>query len=171
MRYIVVSLCFIKFLTGSGQRTLPPPPIPGEDCSCSKYIANSGFGNCQKKYKNGRICYVNEPSTCKDLIKSKSTGKRFSWEACALPTTGASSPPPILPPPPPPSTIDSVGCSCSDSLSSSGFGNCKKVYEIGPICYVNEPSNCSDLTKSMSTGKSFSWEACKLPPPPPPPRR
>merc|ERR1712012_555812 len=135
----LLSLCnLLSCEEGSRQRTLPPPPLPEGGCSCSDYIAKNGFGNCQKKYKNGQICYVNEPSNCKDLVKSKSTGKRFSWKAC---TTAPPPPPPL--PPIQPLTMDPFGCSCSDYISSSGFGNCKKVYEIGPICYVNEPSTCS----------------------------
>ena len=167
----IVCQNYIELLTGSGQRTLPPPPLPEGGCTCSNYIANSGFGNCQKKYKNDQICYVNEPSTCKDLVKSKSTGKRFSWEACATSPPPLSTGAPSPTPPPPASTLNPAGCSCSGYISSSGFGNCKKVYKIGTICYVKEPSTCSDLRKSKSTGKSYSWEACKLLPPPPPPRK
>lgn len=46
------------------------------------------WGNCQKSYHSaskglrGPICYVNEPSACKDAVNSPSTGKHVSWEAC-----------------------------------------------------------------------------------------
>ena len=42
----------------------------------------------------------------------------------------------------------------------NSFGNCKKSYNGGPICYVNEPSNCTDLAHSKSTGRRYSWDAC-----------
>ena len=149
--------------TGLAQE-LPPPPPPGQDCSCSDYVSNTGFGNCQKIFKKSPICYVNEPSTCTDLVKSTLTGKQYSWEACTLPPPPLPSRPPLTPP-----DVDSVGCSCSDYISDSGFGNCKKLYKSGPICYVNVPSTCSDLKKSKSAGRSYSWDACA--PPPPPPRK
>ena len=87
----------------------------GASCSCSSYVANSGYGNCKKEFKNGPICYVNEPSNCKDLQESSSTGKRYSWLACPgdvgppPPPPPPPSPPPPPPPPPPqpPGTDDS----------------------------------------------------------------
>jgi len=53
------------------------------DCSCTDFVSKSGFGNCQKSYKHGPFCYVNHPSTCKDLVGSKEfRQKQYSWEAC-----------------------------------------------------------------------------------------
>ena len=53
------------------------------DCSCSDFVSSSGYGNCQKSYKHGPFCYVNQPSTCKDLVGSKDfRQKQYSWEAC-----------------------------------------------------------------------------------------
>ena len=53
------------------------------DCSCSDFVSSSGYGNCLKSYKHGPFCYVNQPSTCKDLVGSKDfRQKQYSWEAC-----------------------------------------------------------------------------------------
>ena len=43
------------------------------------------------------------------------------------------------------------------------WGNCTGIYQSGPICYVNEPSNCSDLVFSKSILRHYSWEACANP--------
>ena len=42
------------------------------------------------------------------------------------------------------------------------FGNCQSKYKSGPICYVNEPSNCTDLAFSNSQKRRYSWEACLM---------
>ena len=54
-------------------------------CSCSSYVdPDYGWGNCQKSYGKGPICYVNEPSTCTDIVDARSYGPTgYSWEACA----------------------------------------------------------------------------------------
>lgn len=55
------------------------------DCSCMDYVNADGFGNCLKQagHLRGPHCYVNQPSTCKD-IKTSTTeeGKQYSVEAC-----------------------------------------------------------------------------------------
>lgn len=60
--------------------------------------------------------------------------------------------------------VFSGDCSCSNFVdSTSGFGNCQKI-EIaskGPICYVNEPTNCSDRSLSSRMERNYSSEACK----------
>ena len=59
-----------------------------------------------------------------------------------------------------------IGCSCHDFINPNGFGQCKKgsSYEHVKgrnVCYVNRPSNCSDLTySSTNPGKKFSAAAC-----------
>ena len=57
---------------------LPP------DCSCSSFVNKNGFGKCLKDYKHkGPICYVNEPSNCKDLFGSTDSNEhQYSWTAC-----------------------------------------------------------------------------------------
>ena len=51
------------------------------DCSCSEYVNEDGYGNCQSvAYKP--FCYVNQPSTCKDIKKSSTLGLQFSYAAC-----------------------------------------------------------------------------------------
>ena len=53
-------------------------------CSCSKYIDVNGYGKCLKpRGGNHRlVCYVNEPSSCSDLVDGEE-GKRYSYEACS----------------------------------------------------------------------------------------
>ena len=57
-------------------------------------------------------------------------------------------------------------CSCKDLVSNDGRGNCKgtKVARQGKvrvICYVNQPSYCSDLEDSVKLpGEQHSAEAC-----------
>jgi len=57
-------------------------------------------------------------------------------------------------------------CKCHPEMFDSvGYGNCQKSYWTdvmpeGPICYVKEPSNCTDLQKAGNS--QYSWEACKL---------
>ena len=47
------------------------------------YVTESGYGNCQKNYLNGPICYVNEPTNCSDVINAGSDGPTgYSWDAC-----------------------------------------------------------------------------------------
>ena len=55
-------------------------------CSCKTLINVHGFGNCAKldpKYGNKASCYVNQPSSCGDLLDSgTNTGEKTSAEAC-----------------------------------------------------------------------------------------
>ena len=52
-------------------------------CSCNEFVSSKGYGRCEKDFQDGPICYVNQPSICKDAISSQSQpGQYFSWEAC-----------------------------------------------------------------------------------------
>ena len=57
-------------------------------------------------------------------------------------------------------------CSCKNFVNANGYGNCQKVVPRGPlkgrpICYVVQPSGCSDLRGSKNnTGELVSAEAC-----------
>ena len=42
---------------------------PG-DCSCNELVGKSGYGRCEKEFVVGPVCYVNQPSTCTDLVDS-----------------------------------------------------------------------------------------------------
>lgn len=56
-----------------------------------------------------------------------------------------------------------AGCTCLDHLlnKKGGTGNCQDL-EPERWCYVNQPSNCSDLVDSKShSGKQWSFDACK----------
>ena len=65
-------------------RPPPPPTVTVGDCSCTSYVTDNGYGNCEKDLRRkGVICYVNLPSTCKDLRQSKNyKHRKYSWEAC-----------------------------------------------------------------------------------------
>ena len=53
-----------------------------------------------------------------------------------------------------------VDCTCSN-LMNGIYGKCEVDYQSkGPICYVDEPSNCTDLKFSSEAGAYYSWEAC-----------
>merc|ERR1711879_584272 len=55
------------------------------NCSCSDFINNQDYGNCTNAVDGDRKCYVNQPSTCKDLKRSKQyKGLMFSHEACKI---------------------------------------------------------------------------------------
>ena len=54
-----------------------------EDCSCNDHVGKNWYGRCRKVYKKGPVCYVNQPSTCKDLVHSTTEkGEQYSWDAC-----------------------------------------------------------------------------------------
>ena len=68
-------------------RPPPPPTVTVGDCSCTSYVTDNGYGNCEKDLskfgRKGVICYVNIPSTCKDLRQSRFyKHRKYSWEAC-----------------------------------------------------------------------------------------
>ena len=57
------------------------------NCSCSEFVTKDGYGNCTKTTKNepekGPFCYVNNPTTCSDVIDEDSQAPTgYSWEAC-----------------------------------------------------------------------------------------
>ena len=39
-------------------------------CSCSDFVTPGGYGKCQKTYLGKPICYVNEPTTCADVVET-----------------------------------------------------------------------------------------------------
>ena len=52
-------------------------------------------------------------------------------------------------------------CTCSNFVESYyGYGNCGLSYQKGPMCYVNEPSNCNDSVYSGRLKRFYSWDAC-----------
>ena len=49
---------------------------------------------------------------------------------------------------------------CKDFIGASGQGNCKD-FNGKPLCYVTQPSSCSDLQDSQTNpGEKFSFTAC-----------
>jgi len=58
-------------------------------CSCTDYVNKNGFGQCKKshpkQFYNEVSCYVNLPTTCTDIIQSRTDrGKWLSHEACLI---------------------------------------------------------------------------------------
>ena len=62
-------------------------------CSCSDYVNENGIGNCTKRislFNWQNVCYVNQPSSCSDLIDSGTdVGKQISVEACGNEKSGS----------------------------------------------------------------------------------
>jgi hypothetical protein len=56
--------------------------VIADDCSCRNFVDSAGFGNCELSNHNGPLCYVNEPSSCTDLV-TVVEGEQYSNEACA----------------------------------------------------------------------------------------
>ena len=60
-----------------------------------------------------------------------------------------------------------LGCSCHEYINQNGYGQCRKkdfnqehVKDLH-VCYVNQPSNCTDLYASITDpGKKLSAQAC-----------
>jgi len=132
-----------------------PRDCPGTDCSCSDFITQSGKGQCQKgskKFGGALFCYVNLPSTCTDKLESGTyAGKWYSAQACTN-TPGR----------------QNILCSCSDFITKSGKGQCKrgsKKFGGAKFCYVNSPSTCTDRLESRTYGgKWYSAQACRSTP-------
>ena len=57
-----------------------------------------------------------------------------------------------------------IGCTCHDFINAGGHGQCKTNHSTTggrQFCYVNQPSNCTDLLPSETDpGKKISAEAC-----------
>ena len=55
-------------------------------CTCSDFVSAGGHGKCQKPCSNTKglhCCYVNQPSSCKDLVNSGvHSENQVSAEAC-----------------------------------------------------------------------------------------
>jgi len=120
--------------------TTPYTPPAVASCTCSNGVDYNGYGNCDKTYQGKTLCYVNEPSTCSDL--QETTFGQYSFEACS----GTYTPP-----------VDAT-CTCSEGVDYNGYGKCGKTYLGKTLCYVNEPSTCSDVQES--TFGQYSFEAC-----------
>lgn len=116
--------------------------VYGEGCTCKDFVGDTGHGNCRTKLKpqDRFMCYVEQPSSCTDLVDSTSNpGEKFSFDACTR--------------------IEL--CACKFLIGETGYGNCKKELDDKRMCYVEQPSSCPDLTNSNSNpGEQFSFVAC-----------
>ena len=58
-----------------------------------------------------------------------------------------------------------IGCTCHDFINVGGHGQCKTSHSTTgdqPFCYVNQPSNCTDLLPSETDpGRKISAKACE----------
>ena len=58
-----------------------------------------------------------------------------------------------------------IGCTCHDFINDGGHGRCKTSHSTTgdqPFCYVNQPSNCTDLLPSETDpGRKISAKACE----------
>ena len=45
-------------------------------------------------------------------------------------------------------------CKCMSYVDSYGYGNCQKTWNNKALCYVETPSDCSDVVNG------YSFEAC-----------
>ena len=55
------------------------------ECICKDFVSASGYGNCKKTSPSiGKVtCYVQQPSSCKDLRNSETNpGEQSSATAC-----------------------------------------------------------------------------------------
>ena len=58
-------------------------------------------------------------------------------------------------------TALSQGCTCKMFMNGGGWGNCQKSNDGDVMCYVKQPSSCSDVRDSGSNpGEQYSYEAC-----------
>ena len=58
-------------------------------CTCNDFVNKNRHGNCQgnkskhRSRQNTVVCYVDQPSGCRDLVHSKTNpGMKMSAEAC-----------------------------------------------------------------------------------------
>ena len=55
-------------------------------------------------------------------------------------------------------------CACKDLKTPNGHGNCQNEINGKALCYVTQPSSCSDLKSSIAfPGEKYSYEACDEP--------
>ena len=51
-------------------------------------------------------------------------------------------------------------CTCSNFVTSGGYGNCEKYFWGQPLCWASEKSDCYDSIFYEGLGKNRSFEAC-----------
>ena len=172
--------CKLEKVLISNQTLIVDPNIFVATCSCSEFVSEFGYGNCANINQGKPLCYVNTPSNCTDIKQSKSVPNLYySYDACDKcgrqglyfcekenKCINKSSP----------CNKSCHGqrensemkkvcmgtCSCSQFVNEHGFGKCLKEGKNGVLgCYVNFPSNCTDLRASRTNPDKFiSFEAC-----------
>merc|ERR1712130_711475 len=126
----------------------PSPLLPGgriaNFCSCNGQLNSKGEGECLSSYRGIPFCYT-DPGVCEDAVKSTSSERWWSYQAC---------------------DNKKAKCSCNGEVNSKGEGECKSKYRGRPFCYTN-PGICSDQVESTSSeGGWWSYKACEATPPP-----
>jgi len=126
-------------------------PVPNTPSNCDVNIKDTCWSpgvhdiDCPG---HGLCCFDGCSNTCYNGNKAQQPG---FFESNVLPIHNSANGP----------NIESGDCSCNDYLSQHGYGRCQKDHGDGPICYVNQPSTCTDAVNSTSeNGKQYSWEAC-----------
>merc|ERR1712130_568884 len=121
----------------------PNPLLPSgriaNFCSCNGQLNSKGEGECLSSYRGIPFCYT-DPGVCEDAVKSTSSERWWSYQAC---------------------DNKKAKCSCNGEVNSKGEGECKSKYRGRPFCYTN-PGLCSDQVESTSSeGGWWSYKACK----------
>jgi len=120
----------------------PNPLLPGARianfCSCNGQVNSKGEGECTSSYRGRPFCYT-DPGVCEDGVKSTSSERVWSYQAC--------------------DNKASVKCSCNGLVNSKGEGECRSTYRGRPFCYTN-PGLCSDEVESTASGGWWSYKAC-----------
>ena len=123
---------------------------------------------CYDEFNN---CRDYAPDICSDQENSKKCMK-----TCGTCPANTPVPKPTTEATPAPSTTPyttkktsvpaDATCTCNNGVDGNGYGKCEKTYQDKQVCYVNEPSSCSDVQEA-SFGK-WSFEACGSKPEPSP---
>jgi len=107
-------------------------------CSCNEQVNSKGEGECRSSYMGRPFCYI-DPGVCKDGLKSTTSERWWSYQAC--------------------DNKASVKCSCNGQVNSKGEGECRSSYMGQLFCYIN-PGVCKDGVKSTTSERWWSYQAC-----------
>ena len=155
MKYI---LCLL-----SATLVCPAPQLSSSanDCTCNGRSNSEGTEACESRYQGRPFCYVDQDK-CSDQVASTTQGQWWSYNACEDRTSSQS---------PNDGSKVSFGeegekrvdvrsqCRCNGLYNSRGEGECKTKYRGQNFCYV-EKGSCPDATKSTSSDRWWSHQAC-----------
>ena len=153
---------YILFLL-SASLVCPAPQLSSSanDCMCNGRSNSEGTEDCESRYQGRPFCYVDQDK-CSDQVASTTQGQWWSYNACQdrtssqLPSDGSKV------------SFGEEGekrldvrsrCRCNGLYNSRGEGECKTKYKGQNFCYV-EKGSCPDATKSTSSDRWWSHQAC-----------